>query len=159
MRDLSMGTLGFGAAGLAAFVLFLVGPPNHVAPPPFPHSFTPPPGPSSVAAGGIALTSTAIDLPDDAAAYPDGPHADVINANCTSCHSASMALAQPPLSAEQWKGEVSKMRETYKAPVPASAVDDIVAYLAAMSGKLAPTEQAGTVSIPKAAPDASGSTG
>jgi len=89
-----------------------------------------------VAAGGISLTSVSVDLPDDNVAYPDGSHADVINANCTACHSASMALYQPRLSASQWKGIVEKMRDTYKAPVPDAAVPDIVAYLTAISDKL-----------------------
>jgi cytochrome c5 len=94
---------------------------------------------ASVSARGFSLASTSVDLPVDDATYPDGPHADVINANCTSCHSASMALTQPALSADQWKATVTKMREVYKAPVAEKDVDAIVAYLTAMpSQKVAP---------------------
>lgn len=70
-----------------------------------------------VAAGGFTLASDSVDLPIEDQRYPDGPHADVINANCTACHSASRVLIQPPSSADQWKAEVTKMRETYKAPM------------------------------------------
>lgn len=159
MRAPSIGLLSFGAVGFAALMLMLIGPPNHVTPPAFPHTFTPPPGPSAAEGGGITLTSTTIDLPDDDGTYPDGPHADVINANCTACHSASMALTQPPLSADQWKGEVTKMREIYMAPVPATAVPDIVAYLAAMSAKLPPGGRGAKIGGQKVAHDVSGSTG
>src|SRR5262249_28218192 len=104
--------------------------------------------------GGVTLTSARVDLPDDNANYPDGPHADVINASCTSCHSASMALNQPRLSADQWKGVVEKMRDTYKAPVSDAAVPDIVSYLAAMSDKLPPAP-----GVAAAKTDHSGGTG
>nr|WP_250890614.1 hypothetical protein [Sphingobium nicotianae] len=98
-----------------------------------PVAASPPPG---VSAGGFTISSTSVDLPIDDGVYPDGPHADVINANCTSCHSASMALTQPRLSAEQWMAIVKKMRETYKAPVVETDVPAIAAYLTAMSGRL-----------------------
>jgi len=61
-----------------------------------------------------------------------------MNQNCTACHSASMVLAQPALSATQWKAEVEKMRNAYKAPVQEKDVPAIVAYLTALSDKIAP---------------------
>jgi len=122
--------------GLAALVLVAIGPPGPRAVKTDPVAATPPL--PSVSAGGFTLTSTSVDLPIDDGVYPDGPHADVINANCTSCHSASMALTQPRLSAEQWTAIIKKMRETYKAPVVETDVPAIVAYLTAMSGKLGP---------------------
>ena len=91
--------------------------------------------PSSVSANGFTLASTSVDLPADNQMFPDAPHAEVINANCTSCHSASMAMTQPRLSAEQWKATVTKMREVYKAPVAEQDVPAIVAYLTAMPGQ------------------------
>jgi mono/diheme cytochrome c family protein len=72
-------------------------------------------------------------LPEDDTKYPAGPHADVINANCTACHSATMALYQPRLTAPEWTAEVNKMRQTYMAPVAEANVPDIVAYLTNMS--------------------------
>lgn len=106
------------------------------------------------------MVSTSVDLPVDDAAYPDGPHADVINANCTSCHSASMALTQPALSADQWKATVTKMRETYKAPVAEKDVPAIVAYLSAMPSQNAvPATAKAQDPGAKVVPDVSGGTG
>ena len=93
--------------------------------------------PSQVSAGGATLTSVSVQFPDDEP-YPKGPGADVMNANCTACHSANMALNQPRLSAADWKGEVEKMRGTYKAPVADRDVAAIVQYLTAMSSQLGP---------------------
>ncbi len=112
----------------------------------FVESLKPPPAPpapaaappSAVSGGGFTLTSTSIALPDDDPPYPAGPGADLMNGNCTACHSASMALTQPRLSAEQWTAIVKKMRDIYKAPVVETDVPAIVAYLTAMSGKLEP---------------------
>ena len=93
-----------------------------------------PPRPSGqVAGGGVTLASQAVDFPDPDDAYPAGPGAEVMNANCTVCHSASMALYQPPLSEADWQGEVTKMRETYKAVIADRDVPAIVAYLTRMS--------------------------
>ena len=139
-------------------------PPESRSSPSLPSSRSAPSPPVSVSARGFSLTSTSVDLPADDATYPDGPHADVINANCTSCHSASMALTQPALSADQWKATVTKMREVYKAPVAEKDVDAIVAYLTAMpSQKVAPAtgsvaSQAGRSRAPatlRASPDRS----
>ena len=99
------------------------------APPPPPPPAPAPPAPSFVSGAGFTLTSASIELPDEASQYPEGPGADLVNANCTSCHSASMALTQPRLTEAQWRSTVVKMRETYKAPIAASDSDAIVAYL------------------------------
>lgn len=158
MKTPSIGTLSFGVVGLFAVVLLAVGTPNtRTAPsPPAPPAAAPP----SVSARGFSLASISVDLPTDDAQYPAGPHADVINANCTACHSASMALNQPPLSADQWTAEVAKMREVYKAPVAEADVPAIVAYLSGMSAKL-PGAATGKAQdpAPKVAPDVSGGSG
>ncbi|WP_150289908.1 hypothetical protein [Sphingobium estronivorans] len=157
MKVPSIGTLSFGAVGLAAVVLIAIGPPgSHVPPPPPAPSG---PAPSNVAFGGFTLTSAAIDLPIDDQQYPDGPHADVINANCTSCHSASMALTQPALTSDQWKSTVIKMKEVYKAPVAEKDIPAIVEYLTALSAKQGSAAPAGKESGSQVAPDASGGTG
>jgi hypothetical protein len=96
-------------------------------------------------------------MPIDDQQYPDGPNADIINANCTSCHSASMAMTQPALAPDQWKGIVTKMRDVYKAPVAEKDMPAIVSYLSAM-----PSQQSASpvkASVPKQAPDSSGATG
>ena len=86
------------------------------------------------AEGKLALKSVNVDLPDDNSMFPDGPGADAANNNCLACHSASMVLNQPALSKAQWQAEVNKMRTTYKAPVDAKDVDEIVAYLVSIRG-------------------------
>ncbi|KAJ8135218.1 hypothetical protein OY671_011569 [Metschnikowia pulcherrima] len=116
-----------GSIGSTGIILVSIGAPSsRKAPAPISETSEPAP-PTSVSARGFSLASTSVDSPVDDATYPDGPHADVINANCTSCHSASMALTQPALSADQWKATVTKMREVYKAPVAEKDVDAIVA--------------------------------
>jgi len=89
----------------------------------------------SISADGFTLASARIDLPADDPPYPDGPHADLVNLHCTACHSTSMVLTQPPLSADQWTAEVKKMREVYRAPIPEYAVPGILAYLNATSAR------------------------
>ena len=119
------------------------------APPPAPAAAPPP---SQVAADGLTLTSVSITLPDDDQQYPKGPGAEVMNNNCTACHSASMALNQPRLSADDWKGEVDKMRGTYKATVADKDVPAIVQYLTDMSGRLGSGPAPGKTSQPRPSP-------
>ncbi len=83
----------------------------------------------------------------------------MINANCTSCHSASMALTQPALTADQWTATVTKMKEVYKAPVSEKDIPSIVDYLTALSAKQGSAAPAGKESGSQGAPDAPGGTG
>jgi mono/diheme cytochrome c family protein len=92
---------------------------------------------SRVTAGGVTLTSVNLEFPADDQPYA-GPGADVMNANCTACHSANMALNQPHLSPADWTAEVDKMRGTYKATVADKDVPVILKYLNAMSARLPP---------------------
>ena len=124
----SPGLLAGGAVALTVLVAAVVGAPMLW------HS-SPAGEPGSVSANGITLVSQSITLPDDDGQYPAGPGADLVNANCAACHSPSMALSQPPLSADQWKAEVTKMREAYHAPIDEKDVPAIVAYLTALPGQ------------------------
>lgn len=81
----------------------------------------------------VKLVSASITLPGDAAALPAGPHVDLVTARCTACHSAEMILTQPALSPAQWQAEIVKMREVYRAPVPARDEPALLAYLTALS--------------------------
>jgi hypothetical protein len=45
-----------------------------------------------------------------------------------------MVLNQPALAPAQWRAEVEKMRDAYKAPIDPKDVDAIVGYLAATKG-------------------------
>ncbi len=127
-----MQALGFGGVVMAAAVLFLIGPPNRVTPPPPPATLTPPPGPATVSDGRLTLTSATLEPPEDASHFPAGPGAELVEAQCTTCHSASMALVQPRLDEARWSGIVEKMRTVYKAPVADADVAPIAAYLARM---------------------------
>ena len=164
MKTSSIALLSFGTIGGAAIALLALGTPgSRVAPMSSPgaapHAAASPGATASpsVSAGGFSLTSTSVDLPSDDMLFPGGPHADVVNANCTSCHSASMALNQPPLSADQWTAEVTKMREIYKAPVAESDVRAIVAYLTGMSAEQPQAAKAkARGSVPKTKSDGAG---
>jgi hypothetical protein len=94
-------------------------------------------GTTSVSGRGVTLRSVSLDLPDPGRLFPGGAAADAINNNCLACHSAGMVLKQPSLSRDQWRAEVDKMRNTYKAPVAPQDVDAIVNYLADRSDKIA----------------------
>jgi mono/diheme cytochrome c family protein len=63
--------------------------------------------------------------------FPAGTAADVVTNNCTACHSPGMILNQPPLTATQWRAEVTHMRRDFKAPIAEDDVAAIVAYLSA----------------------------
>jgi cytochrome c5 len=90
-------------------------------------------GPDRATAPEVTLRSASIALPADTEALPDGPHADLVTARCTACHSAGMILTQPALSKAQWQATVTKMREVYKAPVPVGEDAAIIAYLTGLS--------------------------
>jgi mono/diheme cytochrome c family protein len=76
-------------------------------------------------------SSPAIDLPADAAAFPDGPNVKTVSQNCLACHSADMVLDQPLLPRATWTAEVTKMRNVYKAPISDADAALIVDYLSA----------------------------
>jgi hypothetical protein len=81
----------------------------------------------------LSLESVTIDLPFGDRQF-NGPGSDAINGNCLVCHSAGMILNQPALSEAQWRAEVDKMRNSYKAPVDPKDVESIVEYLVALQG-------------------------
>jgi mono/diheme cytochrome c family protein len=78
-----------------------------------------------------AFKSQRVDLPADAAVFPDGPNVKIVNQNCLACHSADMVLDQPLLPRATWAAEVAKMRNAYKAPLQDADIPLIVDYLAA----------------------------
>lgn len=81
-----------------------------------------------------ALKSVEISLPDDESAFT-GPDADLLNANCTGCHSASMVLYQPRMDAAHWAESVKKMREVYKAPIQEADAARLAEALARVQAK------------------------
>lgn len=89
---------------------------------------------NTVSAGGVTLRSVSVELPFGTQIYQGSHEAEVMTANCLSCHSAEMISAQPALGEAAWKAEVLKMRAVYKAPLDDADVPTIVAYLMSIKG-------------------------
>lgn len=73
-------------------------------------------------------------LPEEVAAFKPGPNLDVVQNNCTSCHSADYVKTQPigpKFKKDFWQAEVIKMIKVYGAPIEDADVGKIVAYLTA----------------------------
>ncbi|MFD1612191.1 cytochrome c [Sphingomonas tabacisoli] len=88
------------------------------------------------AAPPVALKSVSVALPQDESQFA-GPDADLLNGNCTGCHSATMILYQPRMDAAHWAESVKKMRDVYKAPIAdadAAKLPDALARVAARHG-------------------------
>ena len=79
------------------------------------------------------LTSVSLTLPTSDRDDPAGPHAETIDDDCLSCHSAGMVPTRPRLSRTEWQGEVAKMASVYKAPIAPADVKLIVDDLAALT--------------------------
>jgi len=48
-----------------------------------------------------------------------------------------MVLHQPPLTVDEWKIEIMKMRAAFGAPIPADQVDALAHYLGVVDGRKA----------------------
>ncbi|SEC91450.1 c-type cytochrome [Bradyrhizobium erythrophlei] len=73
-------------------------------------------------------------LPEETAAFKPGPNLDVVQNNCTACHSADYIKTQPQgekFKKDFWLAEVTKMIKVYGAPIDQADVDKIVEYLSA----------------------------
>ncbi len=73
-------------------------------------------------------------LPEETAAFKPGPNLDVVQNNCTACHSADYIRTQPrgeKFKKDFWQAEVTKMIKVYGAPIEDADVGKIVDYLAA----------------------------
>jgi len=83
-----------------------------------------------------ALNHTvSVTFPDSRNVFPAGPGSDIANTQCMICHSAGMVTRQPPLSFDQWKAEIEKMRTAYGAPLPEDQVEAVAKYLVGINGK------------------------
>jgi len=78
-------------------------------------------------------TVVKVELPVSNAFFPPGAGADVANSQCLICHSAGMVLHQPPLTQNEWVGEINKMRNAYGAPLPADQVEALAKYLQSLN--------------------------
>jgi mono/diheme cytochrome c family protein len=73
-------------------------------------------------------------LPEETAAFKPGPNLEVVQNNCTACHSADYINTQPrgpKFKKDFWQAEVTKMIKVYGAPIDDADVGKIVDYLAA----------------------------
>ena len=91
------------------------------------------------AVAGMAMSSAnaapvSYKLPDETAAFKPGPNLEVVQNNCTACHSADYVNTQPrgpKFKKDFWQAEVTKMIKVYGAPIDDADVGKIVEYLAA----------------------------
>src|SRR5258708_3713423 len=92
-----------------------------------------------VAVAGFVLGSAnaapvSYTLPDETAAFRPGPNLEVVQNNCTGCHSADYINTQPrgpKYKKDFWQAEVTKMIKLYGAPIDEVDIPKIVEYLAA----------------------------
>lgn len=73
-------------------------------------------------------------LPEETAAFKPGPNLEVVQSNCTACHSADYVKTQPQgptFKKDFWQAEVAKMIKVYGAPIEDADVGKIVEYLTA----------------------------
>jgi mono/diheme cytochrome c family protein len=76
-----------------------------------------------------------VSLPTSAALFPAGKGSEIANANCLICHSAGMALRQPPLTVDEWRAEITKMKAAFGAPIPADQIGELADYLGTVDGR------------------------
>ncbi|MBR0873429.1 cytochrome c [Bradyrhizobium tropiciagri] len=73
-------------------------------------------------------------VPEETTTFKPGPNLDVVQNNCTACHSADYIKTQPQgekFKKDFWQAEVTKMIKVYGAPIDDADVGKIVEYLAA----------------------------
>ena len=88
------------------------------------------------ALGAVAATAAPLNyaVPEDTAAFRQGANLEVVQNNCTACHSADYIRTQPrgeKFKKDFWQAEVTKMIKVYGAPIDEADVGKIVDYLAA----------------------------
>jgi hypothetical protein len=62
-------------------------------------------------------------------ALEEGEGSREVSANCNTCHSLRYITMQPPLAADAWAAEVTKMVKTYGASISDDASQKILQYL------------------------------
>jgi len=75
---------------------------------------------------------TSYQLPIETASFKPGSNLEVVQNNCTACHSADYVQTQPRgpnFKEDFWRSEVNKMVKIYGAPIDEADVSKIVEYL------------------------------
>ena len=73
-------------------------------------------------------------LPDETAKFKPAANVEIVQNNCTACHSSDYIETQPRVQKSKkdfWQAEVTKMIKVYGAPINEGDVGKIVDYLAA----------------------------
>ena len=92
---------------------------------------------AAVVSLGVASSQAApinYTTPEETAAFKPGPNLEVVQNNCTACHSADYVKTQPrgeKFKKDFWQAEVTKMIKVYGAPIDQADVGKIVDYLSA----------------------------
>jgi sulfite dehydrogenase (cytochrome) subunit B len=88
---------------------------------------------ASLGLGAAIAAPVSYKLPDETAALKPGPNLEVVQNNCTACHSVDYIQTQPrgpKFTKDFWQAEVTKMIKVYGAPIDDADVPKIVEYLA-----------------------------
>src|SRR5216683_7870504 len=91
----------------------------------------------------LKWVKVSVDLPASQVSFPPGNGSVIANAFCLICHSAGMVLRQPPLTQDEWTGEINKMRNAFGAPLPADQVEALAKYLRSINGRASSGKQIG----------------
>ena len=92
---------------------------------------------AAIASLGLAAVQAApvsYTLPEETAAFKPGTNLEMVQNNCTACHSADYIRTQPrgeKFKKDFWAAEVTKMIKVYGAPIEDADVGKIVEYLTA----------------------------
>jgi sulfite dehydrogenase (cytochrome) subunit B len=89
---------------------------------------------SVLSIASVIAAPVSYKLPDETATFKPGPNLEVVQNNCTGCHSADYIATQPrgpKFKSDFWKAEVNKMIKVYGAPINDADIPRIVEYLAA----------------------------
>jgi sulfite dehydrogenase (cytochrome) subunit B len=81
----------------------------------------------------VAARRIPYKLPEETASFRPGPNLEVVQNNCTGCHSADYIEIQPrgpKFKRDFWQAEVAKMIKVYGAPINEADIGKIVDYLA-----------------------------
>jgi sulfite dehydrogenase (cytochrome) subunit B len=84
-------------------------------------------GPSEAGAKPVSYK-----LPNETATFKPGPNLELVQNNCTACHSVDYVQTQPrgaKFKEDFWRAEVTKMIKVYGAPIAEADVGRIVEYL------------------------------
>jgi mono/diheme cytochrome c family protein len=86
----------------------------------------------ALAVGAALAAPINYKTPDEVAAFKPGPSLEVVQGNCSACHSSDYIATQPPMKDKKafWQAEVTKMIKIYGAPIDDADVGKIVDYLA-----------------------------